>query len=157
MVLDGYQLPIQNVEWIEQNTANKWKKKRRFLPQNISWLGVLEEKLTPSEDTTGRWTASTTGCVRKGFKFGMESSTASVEVKGSAQAEGKRRKEKREMLEEDMSSRTAACSIRLMMNTTQWSPAHDPSTDSGGWEWMGWPFVRTASASSTASAIRPHD
>lgn len=37
------------------------------------------------------WTASTTGSVRKGFEFGMDSSTASAtEVKGSEPAEGKK-------------------------------------------------------------------
>lgn len=36
-----------------------------------------------------RWTASTTGSVRKGFEFGMESSAASAaEVKGSEWAGG---------------------------------------------------------------------
>lgn len=39
----------------------------------------------------GRWTASTTGSVRKGFEFGMESSTTSAaEVKGSEWAERKK-------------------------------------------------------------------
>lgn len=46
----------------------------------------------------GRWTASTTGSERKGFEFGMDSSTASAEeVKGSEWAEGeKRRRRKKE-------------------------------------------------------------
>lgn len=40
----------------------------------------------------GRWTASTTGSVRKGFEFGMESSTTSAaEVKGSEWTEGEKR------------------------------------------------------------------
>lgn len=39
------------------------------------------------------WTALTTGSVRKGFEFGMDSSTASAaEVKGSEWAEGEERK-----------------------------------------------------------------
>lgn len=44
-----------------------------------------------------RWTASTTGSVRKGFEFGMDSSTASAaEVKGSEWAErGKKEDKKR--------------------------------------------------------------
>lgn len=40
----------------------------------------------------GRWTASTTGRVRKGFEFGMESSTTSAaEVKGSEWTEREKR------------------------------------------------------------------
>lgn len=39
------------------------------------------------------WTASTTGSVRKGFEFGMDSSTASAaEVKGSEWADREKRK-----------------------------------------------------------------
>lgn len=39
------------------------------------------------------WTASTTGSVRKGFEFGMDSSTASAaEVKGSGWAEEDKRR-----------------------------------------------------------------
>jgi len=66
-----------------KQTVHYMREKNSRLPPNISWLGVLEGKLTASEDTTGRWTGSTTGFVRKGFKFGMESSTASVDMKGS--------------------------------------------------------------------------
>lgn len=61
------------------------------LPPNTSWPDVLEEKLTPSEDTTGKWVASTTSFERKGLRFGMESSPASAEVKGSRQTEKKTR------------------------------------------------------------------
>lgn len=68
------------------------------LPPNISWPDVLEEKLTPSEDTTGKWVASTTSFERKGLRFGMESSSASAEVKGSRQAE-ERETEKKEKTE----------------------------------------------------------
>lgn len=68
------------------------KEKRRrskSLPPNTSWLGVLEDRLPASEDDVDRWTASTTGSVRKGFEIGRESSTASAaEVKGSEWAEG---------------------------------------------------------------------
>ncbi len=63
------------------------EKQNESLPPNISWPDVLEEKLTPSEDTTGKWVASTTSFERKGLRFGMESSPASAEVKGSGQAE----------------------------------------------------------------------
>lgn len=63
------------------------EKQNESLPPNISWPDVLEEKLTPSEDTAGNWVASTTGFERKGLRFGMDSSPASAEVKGSRQAE----------------------------------------------------------------------
>ena len=44
-----------------------------------------------------RWTASTTGSVRKGFEFGMYSSMASAaEVKGSGRAEQGRTRQKGE-------------------------------------------------------------
>lgn len=59
--------------------------KKIRLPLNNSWLGVLEEKLTASEDRGGEETASTE-LERKGFKFGMESSTLSEEVSGSTQS-----------------------------------------------------------------------
>lgn len=68
------------------------EKQNESLPPNISWPDVLEEKLTPSEDTTGKWVASTTSFERKGLRFGMESSPASVDVKGSMQAEERERK-----------------------------------------------------------------
>lgn len=43
-----------------------------------------------------RWTASTTGSVRKGFDIGGDSSTASAaEVKGSEWAEGEKRMTKK--------------------------------------------------------------
>lgn len=71
------------------------EKQNESLPPNISWPGVLEEKLTPSEDTTGKWVASTTSFERKGLRFGMDSSPASAEVKGSRQAE-ERETEKRQ-------------------------------------------------------------
>lgn len=70
------------------------EKQNESLPPNISWPDVLEEKLTPSEDTTGKWEASTTGFERKGLRFGMESSPASAEVKGSRQAQERQRQEK---------------------------------------------------------------
>ena len=69
------------------------EKQNESLPPNISWPDVLEEKLTPSEDTTGKWVASTTSFERKGLRFGMDSSPASAEVKGSMQAEEIREKE----------------------------------------------------------------
>lgn len=71
-----------------------------MLPPNISWADVLEEKLTPSEDTTGKWVASTTSFDRKGLRLGMESSPASAEVKGSTQAE-ERETEKKKSGEEE--------------------------------------------------------
>lgn len=71
------------------------EKQNEPLPPNISWPDVLEEKLTPSEDTTGKWVASTTSFERKGLRFGMESSPASAEVKGSTQAERDREKGKK--------------------------------------------------------------
>ncbi len=79
----------------------KSKEKRRCsktTPPNTSWIGVLEDRLSASEDAVGRWTASTTGSERKGFEFGMDSSTASAaEVKGSEWTEGeKRRRRKKE-------------------------------------------------------------
>lgn len=82
-----------------------WKKETKAcLPPKISWPDVLEEKLTPSDDITGRWAPSTTSLVRKGFRFGMESSTASEEEKGSEQAKGEREKESnRRTLQRDSS------------------------------------------------------
>lgn len=85
-----------------RNATKMWcweGQKKIRLPLNISWLGVLEGKLTASEDRGGG-TAST-GLERKGFKFGMESSTLSEEVNGSTQpseTENKTRHQK-EMLE----------------------------------------------------------
>lgn len=74
-----------------------WKKETKVcLPPKISWPDVLEEKLTPSDDITGRWAPSTTSLVRKGFRFGMESSTASEEEKGSEQAKGERERVEQE-------------------------------------------------------------
>lgn len=76
------------LQWNEQQaTKISEEKQNESLPPNISWPDVLEEKLTPSEDTTGKWVASTTSFERKGLRFGMESSPASAEVKGSTQAE----------------------------------------------------------------------
>lgn len=72
------------------------EKQNELLPPNISWPGVLEGKLTPSEDTTGKWVASTTSFERKGLRFGMESSPASAEVKGSRQAEEREDRERAE-------------------------------------------------------------
>lgn len=67
----------------------------KTIPPNTSWLGVLEDRLPASEDAVDGWTASTTGSVRKGFEFGMDSSTASAaEVKGSGWAEGEKRRTK---------------------------------------------------------------
>lgn len=82
-----------------------WNKETKVcLPPKISWPDVLEEKLTPSDDITGRWAPSITSLVRKGFRFGMESSTASEEEKGSEQAKGEREKESnRRTLERDSS------------------------------------------------------
>lgn len=69
----------------------------KTIPPNTSWLGVLEDRLPASEDAAGRWTASTTGSVRKGFEFGMESSTTSAaEVKGSEWAEGGEEEDKKQ-------------------------------------------------------------
>lgn len=79
--------PIMLVsDYREMNKSDK-EKQNESLPPNISWPDVLEGKLTPSEDTTGKWVASTTIFERKGLRFGMESSPASAEVKGSGQAE----------------------------------------------------------------------
>lgn len=67
----------------------------KAIPPNTSWLGVLEDRLAASKDAVDEWTASTTRSERKGFEFGMDSSTASTaEVKGSesAKAETRRRK-----------------------------------------------------------------
>lgn len=62
----------------------KKKKYSKTIPPNTSWLGVLEDRLPESEDTVDGWTGSTIGSVKKGFEFGMDSSTASAaEVKGS--------------------------------------------------------------------------
>lgn len=57
----------------------------KTIPPDTSCLGVQEDRLPASEDAVGVWTtASTTGNVRKGFEFGMDSSVASeAEVKGS--------------------------------------------------------------------------
>lgn len=71
------------------------EKQNDLLPPNTSWPDVLEEKLTPSEDTTGKWVASTTSFERKGLRFGMESSPASVDVKGSMRAEERERERDR--------------------------------------------------------------
>lgn len=91
-----------------QNEIYTVKEKRRCsktIPPNTSWLGVLEDRLPASEDAVDGWTASTTGSVRKGFDFGMDSSTASAaEVKGSEWAEGETRrtgKKKRRNREKD--------------------------------------------------------
>lgn len=84
------------------------QKQNESLPPNTSWPDVLEEKLTPSEDTTGKWVASTTSFERKGLRFGMESSPASAEVKGSRQTEKKRDREQKkteESGEEDVGIR----------------------------------------------------
>lgn len=55
------------------------------LPTNISWVGVLVVKVDTSEEM-GRWTSPLL-FVRKGFKLGMASSTASkVAEKGSVQS-----------------------------------------------------------------------
>lgn len=70
------------------------KKQNEPLPPNISWPDVLEEKLTPSEDMTGKWVASTTSFERKGLRFGMDSSPTSADVKGSMQAKRRQREEK---------------------------------------------------------------
>lgn len=69
-----------------------WKRREdtaKTIPPNTSWLGVLEDRLPASEDAVDGRTASTTGSVRKGFEFGMDSSTASAaEVKGSEVGRG---------------------------------------------------------------------
>lgn len=53
-----------------------------YLPTNISWVGVLVVKVDTSEEI-GRWTSPLL-FVRKRFKLGMASSTAStVAEKGS--------------------------------------------------------------------------
>lgn len=82
----------------EMHKSNKAfeEKQNELLPPNNSWPDVLEEKLTPSEDTTGKWVASTTSFERKGLRFGMESSPASAEVKGSMQTEERDRETDRE-------------------------------------------------------------
>ena len=72
------------------------RQKKGLLPPNISWADVLEGKLTPSEDTTGMCAASTTIFERKGLRFGMESSPASAEVKGSRKAQRGREDTERE-------------------------------------------------------------
>ncbi len=89
-----------------------WKKETKVcLPPKISWPDVLEEKLTPSDDITGRWAPSTTSLVRKGFRFGMESSTASEEEKGSEQAKGERERVRVE--QEDIRTRLKLTQRRL--------------------------------------------
>lgn len=66
------------------------------------------------------WTALTTGSVRKGFEFGMDSSTASTaEVKGSEWAEGEERKTRkkgrnREIIVEEMVRRVKKNRERLV-------------------------------------------
>lgn len=74
-----------------QCRKTKWKS----LPPNISWADVLVEKLTPSEDTTGKWEASTTSFEWKGLRFGMDSSPASAEVKGSTGRQKERERDRR--------------------------------------------------------------
>lgn len=90
---------------------------------------MQEDRLPASEDAVGVWaTASTTGYVRKGFEFGMDSSAASAaEVKGSESdregaGEGERKMrhgeivvEKRVRRERDIS----ACK-RTSERTSQW-------------------------------------
>lgn len=72
------------------------RKCSKAIPPNTSWLSVLEDRLPAFEDTVDGWTASTTGSVRKGFEFGMDSSTASAaEVKGSEWEKKRRTKKKR--------------------------------------------------------------
>lgn len=81
------------------------EKQNDLLPPNTSWPDVLEEKLTPSEDTTGKWVASTTSFERKGLRFGMESSPASVDVKGSMRAEERERETEKQKTEESEEQR----------------------------------------------------
>lgn len=84
-------------KWLRRNEQMQrlLEQKQNELPPNTSWPDVLEEKLTPSEDTTGKWVASTTSFERKGLRFGMESSAASAEVKGSRQTEKNRDREQK--------------------------------------------------------------
>jgi len=66
-----------NINWKERLNGT--------LPTNISWVGVLVVKVDTSEEI-GRWTSPLL-FVRKGFKLGMASSTAStVAEKGSVQS-----------------------------------------------------------------------
>lgn len=103
-----------------------WKKETKAcLPPKISWPDVLEEKLTPSDDITGRWAPSTTSLVRKGFRFGMESSTASEEEKGSEQAKGERERIK----QEDIRTRLKLTQRRLNL---RWSHAKGLTSPSRG-------------------------
>lgn len=92
------------------------EKQNESLPPNISWPDVLEEKLTPSEDTTGKWVASTTSFERKGLRFGMESSPASAEVKGSRQAEERERDREKE---KDRKSGEEEVGIRVKTTTRE--------------------------------------
>lgn len=93
-------------DYREMNKIDETEEKQNeSLPPNISWPDVLEGKLTPSEDTTGKWVASTTSFERKGLRFGMESSPASAEVKGSMQAEEREDRETEKSGEEEVGIR----------------------------------------------------
>lgn len=84
--------------WTQREIWDEKEKNRysKTTPPNTSWLGVPEDRLPAYEDAVDRWTASTTGSVRKGFEFGMDSSTASAaEVKGSEWADGEKRRTKK--------------------------------------------------------------
>lgn len=92
------------------------EKQNDLLPPNTSWPDVLEEKLTPSEDTTGKWVASTTSFERKGLRFGMESSPASVDVKGSMRAEERERERQKSKRQKKVKSR-GRCGIQSQTTT----------------------------------------
>ena len=79
-------------------SITKKRTKDLCLPPNMSCPAVLEEKLSPSGDTTGAGAASTTSLLRKGLRFGMASSTASEEEKGSEQARRERIEDIRECI-----------------------------------------------------------
>lgn len=134
---------------MNKSTKTFEQEQNESLPPNISWPDVLEEKLTPSEDTTGKWVASTTSFERKGLRFGMESSPASAEVKGSRQAEETEKTEKGEeeevgikvRLQEKTSMQNRSCPDTQMSAESGSSlPAHAVATGSPvGPDWTeGW-------------------
>ena len=99
-------LMVDSATWGMNRTHRRCQEKQNeSLPPNISWADVLEEKLTPSEETTGKCAASTTSFDRKGLRFGMESSPASAEVKGSMQARERSKERERGEKERDRRKR----------------------------------------------------
>lgn len=128
-------MQLSNYRYMNSDKTSE-EKQNELLPPNISWPDVLEGKLTPSEDTTGKWVASTTSFERKGLRFGMESSPASVEVKGSMQAEERetakkkiqKRVERKRWISKSDNKRRSACRTKVT----------ESRDEDVGWRRWGW-------------------